>query len=109
MPNKGTSVWTAEFVRAFRVNPVLIYLALVPAIAAAILLAIFFFTIFLALFAVAVAVVGLHVWWLRWKLRHSRSSESFEDRYIVIKEAHLVEKETDKAVAHIHRERGSGV
>lgn len=107
MLKKGTNIWSAEFVRAFRVNRWLIYLLLVPVIAATTLLAIFFFAVFLALFAVAVVVVGLRVWWLRWKLRHSRSSESFEDRYVVTKEARIVGRETDKTQARVQRGQGT--
>jgi hypothetical protein len=104
MPKKGTNIWSAEFVRAFRVNRWLVYLVLVPVIAAVTLLAIFFFAAFLGLFAAVLAVAALCVWWLRCKLRDSRSSERFKDRHVVIKEARIVAKKSNKAVAHVHRE-----
>jgi membrane protein implicated in regulation of membrane protease activity len=96
-----------EFVRLLRLNRWLTYLIVVPLIIAATLLAIFFFAAFLGLFAAVLAIAALRVWWLRRKLRHSRSSETFEDRHLVIKQARIVEKEGDKAEAHVHRTKGT--
>ena len=89
-----------EFVRVFRLNRWLTYLIVVPIIAAVTLLAIFFFAVLLGLSAAVLVVVGLRVWWLRWKLDHSRSPEIFEDRYGVINDACIVEKEIDKGDSH---------
>ena len=96
-----------EFVRVFRLNRSLTYLIGVPLIAAVTLLAIFFFAAFLGLFAVVLAIAALRVWWLRRKLRHSRLSETFEDRHLVIKQARIVEKEGDKAEGHVHWTKGT--
>ena len=96
-----------EFVRLFRLNRWLTYLIIVPLIAAVTLLAIFFFAAFLGLFAAVLAIAALRVWWLRRKLRHSRLSETFKDRYLVIKQARIVEKESDKAEGHVHRTNGT--
>lgn len=102
MPKKGTIIWSPEFVRALRVNRWLVYLVLIPVIAATTLLAIFFFAAFLALFAVVAVVVGLRVWWLRRKFRHSGSVKNFEGQEVVITKARVVE-ETDKAGEPIRR------
>ena len=91
-----------EFVRVFRLNRWLTYLIGVPLIVAVALLAIFFFAAFLGLIVAVLAIAALRVWWLRWKLRHSRSSERFKDRHVVIQEVRIVGKETDKAVT-VHR------
>ena len=96
-----------EFVRVFRLNRSLTYLIGVPLIVAVTLLAIFFFAAFLGLFVAVLAIAALRVWWLRRKLRHSRSSETFEDRHLVIKQARIVEKEGDKTEAHVHRGNGT--
>jgi hypothetical protein len=90
MPKKGTNIWSAEFVRAFRVNRWLIYFVLVPVIAATTLLAIFFFAVFLALFAALLVLVGLRVLWLRRKLYHAQSVENFKDRQVVITQARVI-------------------
>jgi uncharacterized protein (DUF58 family) len=86
-----------EFVRFFRLNRWLTYLTLVPVAAATTLLAIFFFAVFLALFAAAIVVVPLRLWWLRRKLRQARLVENFGDHQLVITQARIVAKETDKA------------
>jgi membrane protein implicated in regulation of membrane protease activity len=96
-----------EFVRFFRLNRWLSLLIAIPLIVAVTLLAIFFFAAFLGLFVAVLAIAALRVWWLRRKLRHSRSSETFEDRHLVIKQARIVEKETDKTEAHVHRGNGT--
>jgi hypothetical protein len=96
-----------EFVRVFRLNRWLTYLIGVPLVVAIALLAIFFFAAFVGLFAAVMAIAALGVWWARRKLRHSRSSETFEDRHVVIKQARIVEKEGDKAEGHVHRTNGT--
>jgi hypothetical protein len=97
MPKNGTTIWSAEFVRAFRVNRWLVYLVLVPAIAATTLSAIFFFAVLAGLIAAMAAAIALRVWWLRWKVRHARSVENLKDRHVVITEARIVGREADNA------------
>jgi Flp pilus assembly protein TadB len=88
---------SGETVHTFPVSRWKIYLVLVPTVIAAAFLTILFFSAFLALFLIAGAVLGLWIWWSRRKVRKSNRGQSLEGEYVVIKEPHIVETETDKA------------
>lgn len=87
-----------ETVHVFHPSPVsrwLVYLLLVPAFIVMAILGIFFFTAFLALFAVAAAVLGFRLWWLRRKMQ--KPADVPEGEYLVIEDAEIVEERTAKA------------
>ncbi|MDE2366636.1 MAG: hypothetical protein KGM95_06855 [Betaproteobacteria bacterium] len=87
-----------ETIHVFRPSPAsrwLVYLLMVPAFIIMAILGFFFFTAFLALFAIAAAVVGFRLWWLRRKMRESTSA--LQGEYLVVEDAEIVEERTEKA------------
>jgi hypothetical protein len=87
---------SSETVHIFPVSRWIIYLISVPAFIAIAFFSAFFFSIFFPLFLFGGIILGLWFWWLRRKLRKADRSEDLEGEYFVIKEANIVESDTDK-------------
>lgn len=73
------------------------YLVLISTLVVIAFLSALFFSIFFPLFLFGGAVFGLWIWWVFRKLRKTKRAESLEGECVVIiKEAHIVEAESDK-------------
>ena len=73
-----------------RANRWIAFLVLIPIAVIMVALGAFFFAVFLALFAVAAAVFGARLWWLRRKLRKTVQSEEAKD--VAIEDAEIIEE-----------------
>jgi hypothetical protein len=87
---------SGKTVNSYPVSRWKIYKILVPAFIAVAFLSAFFFYIFFPLFLFGGITVGFWIWWLRRELRKSMRAGTLEGEYVVIKETHIVETETDK-------------
>ncbi len=93
---QGKTALGSEIVHSFPVSPWKISLILIPTFIAAAFLSAVFFSILFPLFLFCGAILGLWIWWLRWKLRNSIRTENLEGEYLVIEETRIVETKIDK-------------
>ena len=84
------------------INKWALYLTIIPVAIIMIVLGAFFFAAFLAIFAIAAAVFGIRIWWLRRKYQGqtqstTQQSTTEEDESTIIEDVEYVETEKDSS------------
>jgi hypothetical protein len=99
LKQRKEDAWNSETVQIFPVSRLKFYLLLAPTLIAIAFVSAFFFSIFFPLFLFCGIILGLCIWWIRRKLRTSNHlTQSFDGKYVVVKNTHIVETKTDKVV-----------